>query len=153
MRRDDEQQQPHIIFSTDRKIVAEEPLHLPDAGVTIPLTIFAGELSCLQATVRYLHEHHLSLAAIATLLNRSQKTIWTTFQRVKEAPFEYDETGLTIPVARLASRELSPLETIVNYLTELGFTNAETARLLALDPRTTWTVKHRIAKKRTEVSR
>ena len=152
MHSDDEQQRPHIIFSTVLRIAAEEPLQPPDQGVAIPLSVFAGELSCLQAAVRYLHEHRLSLSEIATLLNRSQKTVWTTFQRVKEAPFEYDEAGLTIPAARLATRELSPLETIIAYLAGLGFTNAETARLLALDPRTTWTVKRRIAKKRGEVA-
>jgi len=115
---------------------------------SVPVTIFSSQLSGLQALVRYLHERRgLSFAQIATLLNRSQKTIWTTYAAVKDETFFFVETGLEIPLASFAVRDLSVLETIVFYLSSLGFSNVEVARSLALDPRTTWTVKKRAEKK------
>jgi DNA-binding CsgD family transcriptional regulator len=152
MRSDDEQQRPYIFFSSETKLVSEElfPNTPNDVSVALPLSIFPGKLSGLQAIVRYLHDHDHSFSGIATLLNRSQKTIWATYNKVKDAPFEYERGGLTIPAALFATRKLSPLETIVNYLNNLDFSNAETARMLGLDPRTTWTVKQRIRKKEVE---
>lgn len=152
MRSNNEQQRPYTFFSTETKLAAEEqfPYTQDNAGIALPLTIFPSTLSGLQAIVRYLHDHGHSCSEIAKLLNRSQKTIWTTYSKIKDAPFEYAEGGLTIPVALFATRQLSPLETIVAYLIKLNYSNTETARLLGLDPRTTWTVKQRIKRKEVD---
>ncbi len=150
VRRDDEQRQHYYIYTSEHAldfpsdsqylVVSDEP--------SVPLSIFSTRLSALQALVRFLYEErNYSFAQVGELLNRSQKTVWATYQAAKSQPFVYAEGELTIPIARFASRILSPLETLVVFLTELGFSNAETARFLSLDPRTTWTVKQRAKKK------
>ncbi len=115
----------------------------------VPLSIFSTELSALQAVVRYLSEaRKLSFTEIAALLNRSPKTVWTTYAHAKELAFTYTEDALAIPLSRFSRRDLAPLEALVTYLLRLGFSNVEAARLLKLDPRTTWTVAKRAERKR-----
>lgn len=153
MRSDDERQEATLIYTTAETLHCprEEHLILAHAEPSVPLSIFSTKLSALQALVRYLHEaRSLSFSEIGVLLGRSQKTIWTTYQAARKASFPYREDGLTIPLARFSRRQLAPLETLVTYLAELGLSNVESARLLSLDPRTTWTAKQR-AKKKQEV--
>jgi len=141
------EQRPTTIHASSHALVLD-PGTFYAAALSVPLAIFSSQLSGLQALVRYLHEaRHLSFSEIASLLGRSQKTVWTTYAAAKRGPFPYVEGGLTIPVARFATRELSPLETIVAYLRGLGYGNADAARALGLDPRTTWTVAQRIKRK------
>ncbi len=137
---------------SDDYIVYESSFETVEApsfsDVSVPLAIFSTELSALQALVRYLHERRAySFHQIAQLLNRSEKTIWATYQQAKHSSFRFSESSLVIPVKLFATRTLSPLETVVSYLASLGFSNVETARFLSLDPRTTWTVRRRVAKK------
>lgn len=53
---------------------------------SIPITIFSNRtLSTLEHIITYLKEHHkMRYKEIATLLNRDQRTIWTTYQRAKK---------------------------------------------------------------------
>lgn len=116
--------------------------------LSLPISIFSSSLSGLQAIVRYLHEEkQLTLTEIATLLNRSPKTIWTSYNQTKNQPFIFSENSLHIDVSKFATRTLSVLETIVMHLTQLGYTNVDVARELNIDPRTTWTIKKRAEKK------
>jgi len=146
---------PTIIYtSTQSGFSATRETHdgLQDALFTtepsVPLSIFSTELSALQAIVRYLHEaRRLSFSDIAELLNRSPKTVWTTYAHAKLLSFSYVEDALTVPLSRFSRRDLAPLEALVTYLSRLGFSNVETARLLRLDPRTTWTVAKRAERK------
>ncbi len=153
-----------VIYSTSYAFVVEESsvlpssperLFLPSTAETpsVPLSIFSSRLSGLQAIVRYLHDaRKLPFSRIASLLARDQRTIWNSYAQSKGVAFRYEEGGLAVPTALFTSRELSVLETIVDYLSRLGFPNAEIARMLSLDPRTTWTVKRRAESKRaTEV--
>lgn len=57
-----------------------------ESGITIPLTIFCDRtLSILEHITNHLKEdYNLNNAEIAKLLNRSPKTVWTTYQRAKE---------------------------------------------------------------------
>jgi hypothetical protein len=137
------------IFTTTQTLVLEAAeQRYADADLCVPVSIFSSRLSGLQALVRYLHERQqLSFSEIAALLNRSPKTIWATYSAAGKVQFSYQEGSLTIPVATFAARELSVLETLVTYLRTLGFSNIDTARTLALDPRTTWTVSRRAEKK------
>lgn len=149
MRSDDADGQ-RIIYASQHELLlpSVSPRLVSDEEPSLPLSIFSTRLSALQAIVRYLHEtRHLSFSEIAALLNRSQKTVWTTYQAARDEPFDYDAYVLSIPIARFSSRALAPLETIVAYLVELGFSNVDAARLLRLDPRTTWTVKRRAQRK------
>lgn len=55
-------------------------------GYSVPIAILSDRtLSALEHVTAYLKEHHgLSYKEIATLLNRDQRTIWTTYQRSKK---------------------------------------------------------------------
>lgn len=52
----------------------------------IPITLFSDRtLSVLEHVITYLKEQHeLSYKDIATLLNRDQRTVWTTYQRARK---------------------------------------------------------------------
>jgi len=52
----------------------------------VPLSVLKDRsVSGLEAIVEYLHEvKGLRFKAIALLLNRNERTIWTTYHRVKE---------------------------------------------------------------------
>jgi len=58
----------------------------PTTGYSIPVTILSDRtLSALEHVTIYLKETHgLSYKEIATLLNRDQRTIWTTYQRAAQ---------------------------------------------------------------------
>jgi hypothetical protein len=144
-----EGQAPRLVYEAAHTLILGAPLTpYLDAGIAVPVSIFSGELSGLQAIVRYLHDaRKLSFSEISALLARSPKTVWATYQAARNARFPYAEGGLSIPVSKFAERTLSVLETIVCDLSAYGFSNIEIARMLALDPRTTWTVKRRAAKK------
>lgn len=55
-------------------------------GYSVPIAILSDrKLSALEHIIAYLKEYHeLSYKEIATLLNRDQRTIWTTYQRTKK---------------------------------------------------------------------
>jgi hypothetical protein len=57
-----------------------------DSEYTIPLMVFAKEnLSILESLVKYLHEHYsLKLSAIAKLVNRDTRTVWTCYNRSRK---------------------------------------------------------------------
>lgn len=139
----------NILFSSHHTInIPQSSLELISASEpSVPLSIFVTRLSPLQALVRYLRETSHTFHEIAKVLNRSEKTVWASHHQSANLPFSFSEGGLTIPIGRFATREFAPLETLVIYLAELGFSNRDTARILNLDPRTTWTAKSRAIKK------
>lgn len=149
---------PRSVYSSteSRLIATAEPRRgLQDAlfstEPSVPVSIFSTELSALQAVVRYLHDaRQFSFSEIAALLNRSPKTVWTTYAHAKSAKFPFVEDALTVPLSRFSRRDLAPLEALVTYLLKLGFSNAEAARTLKLDPRTTWTAAKRAERKHAD---
>ncbi|GEM_PF-1395097 len=50
-------------------------------GIEIPLSIFSGELTALEAIISYLKEKQLRYIEIANLLNRDERNIWTIYNR------------------------------------------------------------------------
>ena len=51
----------------------------------IPVSIFDGKLSALESVAYYLHDKlGLKFSQIADLLNRDQRTIWTSYSRAKK---------------------------------------------------------------------
>jgi len=121
------------------------------SSLLIPLSLFSSQASTLQALVVYLHDHiGLSFQEIANQLNRNYKSIWTTYsQTSKKYYISAPPSVISIPLTVFSSRNLSPLESLVNYLKGLEFNYAEIARLLKLDQRTIWTVVQRAQKKIT----
>jgi len=150
MRSDDGQRLQNVIYTSEHTLTFPDDVIelIASQESSVPLAIFAERLSALQALVRYLHDaQQRPFSEIARLLGRSQKTVWASYAQGRNKPFSFLEGSLTIPIARFAARSFSPLETLVIYLRERGFSNIESARILNLDPRTTWTVWNRAKKK------
>jgi hypothetical protein len=59
---------------------------IESSKIFVPLNIFEDRrLSSLEALVEYLKEkRHLTLHQIAVMLNRDDRTIWTTYNRAKQ---------------------------------------------------------------------
>lgn len=141
--------QPEYTFSyvveTYAHPLHEEP-HI-STGETIPLAVFSTEHSPLQALIRYLVDKRgKSLTQTARLLGRSPKTAWASYHQNTTLP-EINEDSLPIPLS-IFSTPLTPLESLVRYLRQIGLRNSEIASALQRDPRTIWTVAKRGEAKR-----
>lgn len=117
--------------------------------VLIPLSVFHSKFSTLQLVVKYLHDaQKLTFNEIADLLNRSYKSIWTTYRSVPEhVKLEIMPSRINVPTSIFSSRDLSPLEAVVNFLKGFDLRYSEIALLLRKDQRTVWTVNNRASKK------
>lgn len=121
--------------------------------VSIPVGVFGNDaLSSLEAIAKYLREElKLKFSKIGNLLNRSSKTIWTTYKRAaKKMPSSFGDIprDILIPVSAFSNRSFSTLESLVGFIKDLDYSNHETALMLHLDDRTIWTVYDRVKKKR-----
>ncbi len=118
-------------------------------GKDIPISIFNNEkISVLEAVVKYLKEEQgLKLKEIADLLNRNNKTIWTTYNNASKKmtePVNIDNINIYIPLDLFQDRGSSPLEVVVRYLKDdLNFKNHEIAKLLNRNQKTIWTTYNR----------
>ena len=121
--------------------------------ISIPVGIFANDvLGSLEAIVKFLKEEEkLKFSKIAKLLNRSNKTIWTTYHNsIKKMPSSFGSISrdILIPASVFSNRSFSTLECVVGFIKDFGYSNHEVALMLHLDDRTIWTVYDRVKKKR-----
>lgn len=117
--------------------------------LSVPVSIFRNDLSPLEAVVRYLRESEYTLKEISLLLNRSNKTIWTTYDNAtkKNVKIEIDY-DVFIPLFILSNRRLSTLENICSYLKdELSLSFSKISKLLGKNKNTVWTAYHRAKEK------
>ncbi|MEK6943013.1 MAG: hypothetical protein AABX00_03050 [Nanoarchaeota archaeon] len=131
-------------------ISAEEILQKKE--IFIPIGIFNNDkLSCLENTVKYLKENlNLKFSRIAKLLNRSGKTIWTTYSNAsKKFPGSFSDLSRNemIPVSIISDRNLSTFESIVAFLKSKNHSNHEIAVMMQRDDRTIWSIYDRAKKK------
>jgi len=120
--------------------------------VKIPVHIFNNKLSSLETIVKYLKENlSLKYSEIAKLLNRNDRTIWTTYSNSKKKlskKFAIKENKFFIPVSVISNRSLSVLESIVCYLKDdCNLKYSQIALILHRDQRTIWTVHNRGGRK------
>jgi hypothetical protein len=113
----------------------------------IPTSIFREGNSGLRAIVVYLHDYKkLPFIEISRLLNRDQRTIWTSYNSAKKSPSnlskKYSSDEPTINSSVFKDRTLSFLESAANALLS-KYTVNETAELLGKNKMTIWTVKRR----------
>ena len=139
-----------LLYETARQ-QEKNPAELLDV-VAIPFGIFAQKrLSSLEAIVKYLKEvKSLKLAAIAEILGRDSRTIWSTFSHASKKmpePFSQVRDDVAMPASAIADRSLSVLEHVVVFAKKLGYSNHEVAVMLHLDDRTIWSVLNRAKKK------
>lgn len=123
-------------------------LKIKKTNVRIPSTVFFKELGCLESVVKYLREElNYGFHQIAVLLNRDNRTIWTTYQKAKlkhPKMFSREPRIFSIPLSILDDRRLGALESIVAYLRdEMGYRFSDIGKYLKRDERTIWTTYHR----------
>jgi hypothetical protein len=134
-----------ILNQIEDSIVKEE--------VAIPITIYDNkELSILETSCKYLKEElNLNYHQIAELLNRDDRTIWTTYNNASKKRKERlwsKETRIFVPSSVFKDRKLGVLESIVLYLKDkIGLRYSEIGILLNRDERNIWTVYNRAVKK------
>ena len=121
--------------------------------ISIPVGVFGNDaLSSLEAIVKYLKEElKLKFSKIGKLLNRSNKTIWSTYSKAsKKMPSSFGNISrdIIIPASAFANRFFSTLESLVGFLKDLNLSNQEIALMLHLDSRTIWSVYDKVKKKK-----
>ncbi|MBI2129965.1 HTH domain-containing protein [Candidatus Woesearchaeota archaeon] len=111
----------------------------------IPVSLFKNDLGPLEAVVKFLKENkNLTLKQIALKLNRSSKTIWTTYNNVRNEKLKVSASFHFIPISFLSKKKLSILESIASYLKDVeSLTFHQIAELTGRDDRTIWTCHHR----------
>jgi len=141
----------------DHKLTSEQVAELFGKRVprkdTLPVSIFDNEdLSCLETIVKYLKEEfNLKFHEIALLLNRNDRTIWTTYNiacKKRKEKLSAKESKFSIPTSIFTDRKLSVLEALVGYLrNKFKLRYSKIAALLNRDERNMWSVYSRYKKK------
>lgn len=142
----------------DRKLSSDQIMELfgkkiPKADL-LPSSIFDNkELSCLETIVKYLKEEvKLRFHEIALLLNRNDRTIWTTYNvasKKRKEKLSVKESKFFVPVSIFKDRKLSVLEALVGHLKDnFNLRYSQIAVLLRRDERNIWTVYNRYKKKK-----
>jgi len=123
---------------------------------TIPISVFNNnELGCLETIVKYLKEYlKLRYHEIAVLLNRNDRTVWTTYNvanKKRKKALLVKESHFSIPISIFENRSLSAFELIVKHLKEnFNLRYSQIAELLNRDERNIWTVYNRALKRKNE---
>lgn len=133
------------LIKTEEQLIRKE--------VLIPITIYDNkELSALETSCKYLKEElNIGYHQIALLLNRDDRTIWTTYDNAKKKRKERVKVSMTkmfIPASIFKDRRLGALEALVRYLKDIfNLRYSEISRVLNRDERNIWTVYKRVKKK------
>jgi len=118
---------------------------------SIPTTIFSEKLGALESITKYLKENlGFAYSEIAELLNRNERTIWTSYSRAiikQKEILETKESKAFIPLSILQNRNLTILEATIVYLREKEMKYSEIAKLLNRDQRNIWTIYSNAVKK------
>ena len=107
---------------------------------TIPASIYATNLTALEATTTYLQqEKQLTTKEIAQALNRPKSTITNalTNAQKKQTTIKEDNNPTRIPLSAF-NKPLSPTETIIYELHTQGLQNNEIANTINKDQRNIW---------------
>lgn len=119
----------------------------------IPVDVFKNrKLSVLELTVKFLKENkNLKFSEIAKLINRDNRTIWSSYNNsLKKYKGKLEnKSRIYVPISIFADRKLSPLEALVNCLkSSFKMKLHQIAFALSRDERTIWTIANRINEKR-----
>ena len=141
------------IIQKNLSAIPESEIKSPVQTEAIPISVFDNkELSSLETICKYLKENqNLTYHEIAVLLNRNDRTIWTTYNNSKKklpVLFIINKSEYYLPISIFKERKLSVLETIAVYLKDSqNLTLHQIAVLLNRNDRTIWTVYNRGKKK------
>lgn len=110
----------------------------------IPVSLFAGRLAALEVVVKYLKENGLTYAEIAKVLNRDQRTIWTTYSKAikkQKELFEIQNDDLVVDI-RIFSEKKSPLQLLVKHLLSKDFNLKQISKMLNRSYKNIWMIKN-----------
>jgi hypothetical protein len=111
---------------------------------SVPLPLFAdSDLGILEVIVKYTKENlTLTYSQIAVIINRDQRTVWTTYHKAiikHKEPFKIENEEYKIPCEIFTERSNGPLETLVVYLKQnLNLSFKQISIILNRDYRTIW---------------
>ncbi len=122
---------------------------------SVPLSIFAQELSPSESICKYLKENkNLSFHQIALMLGRDDRSIWTSYTRASRKMkdvFKASGEDILIPSFIFTDRSKSILEHIVFHLKKnYSYSNSKIAGLLNKHPSSVATVANRAKRKEDE---
>lgn len=114
----------------------------------IPLRLFSNKkLGILEVIVKYLKENTpLSYAEIAKLLNRDQRTIWTTYSKAikkHKEPFKINSNDEFVSIGPFSNTKYSPLQVLIKELEEKGNSLKQIAKLTNRSYKNIWMTKKR----------
>jgi hypothetical protein len=115
----------------------------------IPLAVFrTDKISCLEIIVKYLKEEtKKTYHQIAIILNRDDRTIWSTYNnsmKKHKTRLSSGDRKVIIPYSIFAGRENSILESLIIHLKDkLNYSFNEIALLLSKDYQTIYTTYKR----------
>ena len=115
----------------------------------IPANIYAGELTALQATTKYLHQQGKSPESIAKQLKRTTRDV-NNFLEKATKPLPKTTSKYTIPANCFADKNLSPGEHVIKELQKQHLNIQEIAKLLNKNEQTIYTQHYRIQQKQGE---
>lgn len=136
----------HFSDEEINKILASES---KPSAMQIPISIFNNELSSLETIVKYLHENSgMKFSDIANNLNRSVRTIYTTYQNAKDKlpkkMIPSKDELYFVPAEDFCDRKFSPLEIVVKHLKEsYGLSIKDISKIIKRNSSTVWTVYNR----------
>ena len=120
----------------------------------IPVGVFAEDLSPSESLCKYLKENaDINYKKIAALLNRDERSIWTSYNRsLTKMQEKFSDTifsgRILVPISVFSNRNLSILESLVLYLRKnTDLTNYGIAKLLNKTPSMIYTIYDRAVKK------
>ena len=89
---------------------------------SVPVEIFAKKLSPSEAVCKFLKENrNKSFHEIAQLLNRDDRSVWTSYTRAvhkQKSLFIISQSSPLIPLSVLANRQFSFLESVILHLVQ-----------------------------------
>ena len=126
-----------------------------NARNAVPVSVFDNKkLSIFEALSKYMKENlEMRFVEIASMLKRSDKTIWVTYHNsLRKMPkkFEGLDCDILVPLNHFSNKNLTMFESLAIYLKDYGLTNHKIAVMLNRDDRTIWSTLHRATKKRKE---
>lgn len=148
----------------DLKLLEDVLETIKKKELSVPVSAIA-DIHPLEGIVLYLKQLEISFTEIASLLNRSYATIYTSYRnalkrRIKKKELTKEELkvlkklnvkskdDVSMPISALGQRPLSILEAVVFYLKQnFGLRYHDIAVLLNRDDRTIWTVYQRAKNK------
>ncbi len=105
----------------------------------VPVTIFNKKLGALEALCRYMKDYRgKSYSEIAKLLNRDQRTIWSSYNNSRKkypGKFLIEKSRQTIPIGIFKDSELTILESLIFYLKETELKYSEISKIIKRDQR------------------